>query len=154
MQQCAQCESRRLEQTREDVHMEVDGHTFTAALPALRCLDCDETYIAGPEMGRFELRVAAILARSGMQSGGAFRFMRKAVGLRASDLAELLDVTQETISRWETGKRAVDRSALATLGALVLDKLADRQETLERLRALREPKPVAKRVRLGDGEAA
>jgi hypothetical protein len=68
--------------------------------------------------------------------------------MRATDLAALLDVSAETISRWETEKRAVDRGALALVGNLVRDTLEGRTATLEQLRALREPRPLAKTIQL------
>jgi transcriptional regulator with XRE-family HTH domain len=47
--------------------------------------------------------------------------MRKALGLRAADLAEMLDVTPETLSRWETGKLPMGRTSWLTLSSLALD---------------------------------
>ena len=68
--------------------------------------------------------------------------------LRAIDLGELLNVTPETISRWERGGLPVEHRALALLGGLVADKLAGRQETQARLLALRSPAEVPSTVRL------
>jgi len=73
--------------------------------------------------------------------------MRKVAGIRAVELAELLDVAPETVSHWETGKHAPDRSTLATVAALALDALDGATTTRDRLRALRERPPLAK-VRL------
>ena len=47
--------------------------------------------------------------------------MRKSVPLSAVELASLLRVAPETISRWETGERAVDRAAWLVVRALVLE---------------------------------
>jgi transcriptional regulator with XRE-family HTH domain len=84
----------------------------------------------------------------GPATGETFRFMRKSLGMRAADLAELLDVTPETISRWETGKLDVARSAWATLADVVVEQAEGRSRMLDRLRTLREPKKLAKAVRL------
>src|SRR5207253_1158815 len=97
-----------LQRSRQEDHLEVDGHRFSAFVPALRCECCGEVYLDGQALSRFELLVAGELARSGAQSGEAFQFMRKSIGMRAIDLGKLLDVSHETISRWETGKRPVD----------------------------------------------
>jgi transcriptional regulator with XRE-family HTH domain len=70
--------------------------------------------------------------------------MRKALGLRAADLAGLLGVAAETVSRWETGQRDVDRGALALVGGLVVDRLEGSTATLDRLRALAKPPRTAK----------
>jgi DNA-binding transcriptional regulator YiaG len=62
------------------------------------------------ELGRLELQ-AAIVVLSETQSinGDELRFARKAMGLRQPDLAALLDVATETVSRWETGAETIRR---------------------------------------------
>lgn len=54
------------------------------------------------ELGRFELLAAAALARHGVCTSEAFKFIRKSLGMRATDLGAVLGVAPETISRWET----------------------------------------------------
>ena len=44
--------------------------------------------------------------------------MRKAVGLPAVTLAELLDTSPETVSRWERGVSHIDRAAFAILAGI------------------------------------
>jgi len=71
-------------------------------------------------------------------------------GLRASELGDLLDVSPETVSRWENSHRAAERSVWNTLADLVSDKLRGTRTTLDRLTAHKPhiPKrPV--RLRLG-----
>jgi DNA-binding transcriptional regulator YiaG len=41
--------------------------------------------------------------------GEELRFARKAMGQRQPDLATLLDVATETVSRWETGTEPIRR---------------------------------------------
>jgi DNA-binding transcriptional regulator YiaG len=149
MKRCTHCDkggalvSRTAENSRE-----VGGHLFVAFLPAEACTSCGKVYFESNVLERFELHVAGKLADAGVSTGPAFRFMRKALGMRATDLAALLDVSAETISRWETEKRGVDRGALALVGALVRDTLEGRTSTLQQLRALREPHPLAKTIQL------
>jgi len=149
MKRCTDCDKggvlspRTAENSRE-----VGGHLFVAFLPAQACSSCGKLYFDTNVLERFELHVAGKLADAGVSTGPAFRFMRKALGMRATDLAALLDVSAETISRWETEKRAVDRGALALVGALVRDTLEGRTSTLELLRALREPRALAKTIQL------
>ena len=149
MKRCTHCDSAALlaETTAENTR-EVAGHLFVAFLPAKRCNACGKVYFDAAILERFELYVAAALAEAGVKSGAAFRFMRKAIGMRAAELAQLLDVSAETVSRWETAKRSVDRGALALLGGLVRDAIAGRTSTLEQLRALREPRPLSKTVKI------
>lgn len=89
------------------------------------------------------------LALAGEATGEVFKFIRKAVGMKASELAELLGVAAETISRWETGEREVDRGAFALLADIARERLEGRASTLGMLKALRAPRRLAKTVRLG-----
>jgi len=45
-------------------------------------------------------------------TGEELRFARKAMGLRQPELAALLDVATETVSRWETGADPIRRQTM------------------------------------------
>jgi DNA-binding transcriptional regulator YiaG len=109
---------------------------------------CGEARISDAALERFELAVATELARTGAHSGAAIRYMRKAIGVRAEDLADLLGVRKWTVSRWETGENEAPRAAVATLGTMVFDHLAGSTMTADRLRALRRGPKLAKVVHL------
>ena len=126
----------------------VAGYTFVAHLPAYVCERCDEAVFDYDALHAFNLAIAGKLAELGASSNDAFKLMRTAIGMRAADLAALLDVAPETISRWETGQRSVDRGALMVLGAIVLDQIEGKTRTLDRLRAFREPANAAAEVRI------
>jgi putative zinc finger/helix-turn-helix YgiT family protein len=151
---CKRCKTGRLEKTTAPDSIEVGKHLFTAMVPALRCRSCGEISFDGPSLERFELRVAAELARAGEATGEVVRFMRKAVGLRALDLAELLAVTPETVSRWETGKQPMEHRAMGLLGALVIDRCDGRTSIFDNLRALRSPRKLGRRIDLSLSGAA
>lgn len=146
---CPHCQSagRWVEKVLE-ASREVSGHRFVGNLPAKECSACSHAQFDVESERRFALAVARILADSGLATGEAFRFMRKAIGMRATELAELLDLAPETISRWETEKRAVDRGALALMGNLVRDRLDGRTTTLEGLRTLRSPRKLGSTVKV------
>jgi len=146
---CAACGSDELRAGSTDWRLEIAGIHFTAGLRAKICPDCGESYVDSSELERFELLAARWLADDGARSGDAFRFMRKALGLRAVELAELLDSSPETISRWEHGKlQPVDARAFALLGAMAADRLAGHNDTRSRLEALRSPSKVPNTVSL------
>jgi DNA-binding transcriptional regulator YiaG len=126
----------------------VAGATFVAQLSARACPKCQETYIDGPALERFDLLVAARLLEAGRHEAEVFRFARRALGLRAAELAKLLDVAPETISRWETGERPAGGPLFALLGALVAERLDGGHRTLDMLRAQRRPRALSKEVRL------
>lgn len=136
---CPKCK-KKLKEEEGEIRVAVGDRLFTGKEPAWSCSTCREFYSSGPHRGVFELRVAAELARAGETSGDAMKFMRKALGLRGSDLAELLDVRPETISRWETGKEGVDRRSVALLALLVAERAEGRTTAEDVLRAVMQPK--------------
>ena len=120
----------------------VAGIEFTTELPGGQCGSCSGRTIHGDAAARFELQVAAELMTRGLRSGETFRFMRKALGMKAADLAQVMNVAAETLSRWENDQREVDWPEFLLLGSLVDDKLAGRTTVLTRARALAEPRPA------------
>jgi putative transcriptional regulator len=135
LQRCVRCGGTSFKAAKKRLARNLDGRDFETEIPALQCKTCGEQYFAATDGVRFELAVARRLAELGAASAEAFRFMRKTIGMQAGELAMLLGVARETVSRWETGKRNVDRGAAIALGSLVLD----RDATLKRLRALQKP---------------
>lgn len=145
---CYKCKADKLMPVEVPEHVEVAGHKFTGQVAGHKCAKCGEVLIDGPALERFELLAAAKLAEAGEASGEAFKFMRKSVGLRGADLAALLDVAGETVSRWETGALPVERRALALLDAIVTEAVAGATATLDRLRTLQAPTKLPKVVKV------
>jgi putative zinc finger/helix-turn-helix YgiT family protein len=148
MKRCYKCKSEKLQETTAEDRIKVAGKTFTAMVPVIKCRACGELYYPGPALEAFELDVAGELARHGEASAEAFSFMRRALGVKAVELAELLDVTPETVSRWEHGRQPIDRGAAALLSTMVVDRLEGRTTALDRLKTLLKPEPLPRLVRL------
>ena len=100
--------------------------------------------MAGGALEAFERAVDVAIAQEGPARGDTFRRLRKALGMPAAELAELLAVRAETVSRWETGATPVDRAAWSTLAAMVLEQRDGRSTTIDRLRALHQSPTLAK----------
>ncbi len=126
----------------------VGAHVFKGEVVAPTCSSCGEVFYAAETVEKFELAIAQTLAERGMVSGPAFQFMRRTLGLRAVDLAELLDVAPETISRWEAGARDVDRAAWTALAGLVMDRAEGRDRVISILRTLGKPRKQPKSIRV------
>ncbi len=141
---CPTCEKGKLSKGADERLLVISGITFAAKLPALLCDSCGESIMEGEDLQRFENQVARALVDLGEHTGEAFRFVRKVQGLSAVALAELLDVTPSTLSRWENGEP--DPNAFALLGGLFTDRMAGRTDTLDHLRALRSKARKPKRV--------
>lgn len=158
LQKCVNCAGTAFRDAKRRLARTVDGREFEAEVPARQCKACGAMYIDAGDGERFELAVAGRLAEMGAASAEAFRFMRKAIGMQAGELAALFGIARETISRWETGKREVDRGAAIALGSLVLDKLRGLDTTIKRLRALQKPPrktqaPIYLQLDVVNGEA-
>lgn len=108
----------------------------SVTVPAESCDACGESLIADADFARAENAVTRTLVAAGSVHPEALRWLRKAADLRSMDLAELLGVAPETVSRWEHGTRKIDRAALALVASLALDALDGITTTRDRLRAL------------------
>jgi putative zinc finger/helix-turn-helix YgiT family protein len=142
---CPTCGAERIEQGKTEHAVTVGAQKFVGKLPAEVCGACGESLVMSRALGAFERAVACHLAEHGPATGETFRYMRKAFGMPAKEVAEWLGTVPETISRWETGARDVDLWAWLTLGAIVLDAASGNQRTRERLQQLKARK-LAKTV--------
>jgi len=101
----------------------------------------------GPGLDAFERAITLELARGGEVGPEGFRWLRKAAGLKAVRLAELLDVTPMQVSRWENGRKPLERRAVALVSALALE-VEGKAATRAVLEALATRKKVSRSVRL------
>ena len=75
------------------------------------CPTCGEVGITIPDLPGLIAAVAVARVRTQWRlEGDEIRFLRKACELTAKELAELLQVTAETVSRWENGKAPIGPS--------------------------------------------
>ncbi|MBI4704198.1 MAG: type II toxin-antitoxin system MqsA family antitoxin [Deltaproteobacteria bacterium] len=149
---CAMCGKGTVRNGRVEMKRAIAGHVFVATVRGHKCGACGEDYFDDNDIERTDLVIARALVDEGIVSGEAFKFVRKAAGLRAADLAELLKVTKETVSRWETDRVPIDHAARALLATMLADREAGGTRTQDVLRALRAPKLLGKRVKLGFSE--
>jgi putative zinc finger/helix-turn-helix YgiT family protein len=114
--QCPSCEKPGTIRTWEG---HVERYGIEIAAHGKRCRECGETLFDLAEMKRQERAIAKQLAMRGVRTGSEFRLVRKVAGLRAVDVAAMLDVTPETVSRWERGTVEIPRAAAYVLGDLL-----------------------------------
>ena len=148
MAKCVRCREGELKAGKAIGKLRVGNREFSAEVPVRECASCGETYWSGPAMERLESKAAAALARAGEVSPEGFRLQRKTLGLMAKELAWLLDLTPEQISKYENGKATIERRAAALLAAMVLEEESGRSDTRERLEAFRKPRKLGAKVRL------
>ncbi|MBX3249581.1 MAG: type II toxin-antitoxin system MqsA family antitoxin [Myxococcales bacterium] len=144
---CPSC-GASMRRATQDVSRSIDSLVFEASLPAAECPECGETTFEFQDLARFDLEVAQSLLEHGARSPATLKFVRKALGLKGVEAADLLSISHETLSRWENGKIRPDLNAVAVLGGLVSDALAGQSTMRDRLRALATPKLPANPIRL------
>jgi putative zinc finger/helix-turn-helix YgiT family protein len=133
---CASCGKGKLKASTGRLTRTIAGHRLAGDVACTICGACGERFYATAALVKFEATAAAALAEAGASSGEALRFMRNAVGLKAAELAELLNLTPESISHVETGKREADRRTVALVIAMAVENRAGVTTTIDRLRAL------------------
>lgn len=92
----------------------------------MRC-PCGEILFSDGEVQRQERELASALVARGIRTAAEFKFVRKIAELRAVEVAEMLDVRPETVSRWERGETDIPRLAAFALGELFERPQAVRQ---------------------------
>jgi DNA-binding transcriptional regulator YiaG len=137
MNRCTKCTSTRLTRGEQPFTLDLDRRSFDGFVDGWRCENCAERYYDGNDVEAFEQIVAAWLAVNGVTSHAELKFMRKAAGIRAAELAAWLDVAPETVSHWETGKYTPDVATRGTIAALVLDQLQHLTTTRDELMTAR-----------------
>jgi len=143
--QCVTCGERAVRKGTVALTREVGEHVFSTTVAGHVCGACGETLTDLGDGERFDLAVAEILAEAA-PTGDSFRFLRKVVGLRARDLARMLGITGDTISRWENNKHAIDRAAFFILGQIARERRAGLTAMQDLLVRGEMPKPLPRVV--------
>lgn len=138
MRKCANCDGD-MKRGLAPSQVTIDGVTVTADLPSWTCQKCGETYFVGTTLESFQLTAAEAFGRLGLVSGHVLKFMRKTLGMRATDLASLLGVTPETVSRWETGKHVIERAVMVIVTSLVMSRLGHKTDAEDLLKTYQNP---------------
>ena len=109
MSEC-RCGKGRMEETILPERIEDLGGVVVKLINAVhvyKCNECGEGEIEIPDL--WGLTRAAAMARALMPvqlSGSEIRFMRRALDMTQQEFAGAMEITVETVSRWETGRPA------------------------------------------------
>lgn len=151
MNRCTSCGGKVVAGPQK-IERSIGERIFVSTVDGWSCPDCGEAYYPGDSVEAAERVLATWLATHGISTPGEIKFMRKAAGIKAADLAALLGVSAETVSHWETGKHKADAVTRATIARLVLDALRGEDETRGLLKAQEQP-DTTQRVSLGPAAA-
>lgn len=121
---CAECGTAMIRRAHERTTNVAGVKVTDKTALAFECPNCGEYELSLDELRGYELRAAALVLRDGTRVtpdnvGAIVRFARKAMGLKQVVLAGLLDVTSQTVSRWETGAEPVAKTTQLAILALL-----------------------------------
>lgn len=76
-----------------------------------QCENCDEEIVRIPAMPELNSAIGEVLIKQeSILSGKEIRFLRKNMGLSATQLTKIMGVSNEAISRWENGKQKISKT--------------------------------------------
>jgi putative zinc finger/helix-turn-helix YgiT family protein len=118
---CPRCGTMMAER-RSALELPVNGEEVSVPSAVhLRCPECDEVVLRFSDSRRLQGDAIAIYRKKhGLLSADEIRAIRQRFGLTQSELAHLLHLGANTISRWESG-RNVQTEALEMLLRLIRD---------------------------------
>ena len=118
---CPTC-GTMMEETRGSLHTPVNGEDVAVPrVPHFKCPKCGEQVLTYTQARRFEEDAVALYRKKyGLLSGDGIRAIREHHALTQVELARLLRLGPNTISRWEAG-RNVQTAALDVLLRLIRD---------------------------------
>lgn len=132
MTKCRECggnvDTRVLERYEADNELKKMGVVLVDAVKEHACQACGNAAIEIPDLPGLLAAVAVYRVTSPLRlQGHDIRFLRKVLEISAKQFAESLEVSQETVSRWENDKAPMgpaNEKLLRLLTAYSLDKRA------------------------------
>jgi len=119
-----------------------------------RCPECGEYEVDIPRMEELHRVIAQTVAsKSARLTPQEIRLLRKYLGFSGVDFAATLDVTPETVSRWETGKKKMSPVAERALRLMVFVRSPIDQYPLEKLAGVAQGEAVPLQMKLRDSRA-
>jgi len=107
-----------------------------------KCSRCGHIEVAIPNIAGLHASLArAIVARPSALTRDEFRFLRQYLGHSSRDFARMLGVTAETMSRWQSGKHEIPRTA-DLLVRLLVTRTQPRMDYTDELLTKMKPRPA------------
>ena len=108
---CPECNSEMVRKT-ESHHYTESGldDVYLKGIEICKC-SCGEKIVNIPAMPELHsLLSLSLIKKTSLLNGKEIRFLRKNMDLTAKKLSKYIGVDNATLSRWETGNQAIDKS--------------------------------------------
>ena len=122
-------------------HVELHG------IEVERCNECGKEEISIPRIGQLHNVLSTMfVTQPRMLANVEIRFLRKHIGLSTAEFAEMMGVSRETVSRWETGTNKMGAVADRLLRLLVLSHQPTQSYAVDDLLRSLNDTPVPKKL--------
>lgn len=137
IEKCERCGgplvTRTVPEFRNDALIGIPGVVIVNAVEETRCEKCGQ--LAATGFSDLEGLLAAVAVARVMAphklSAADVRFLRKVLGWSSKELAEKLEVRNETVSRWENNKEPVGPTSEKLLRLIVAEFVAEKAPAVE-----------------------
>jgi putative zinc finger/helix-turn-helix YgiT family protein len=113
---------------------------FLNGITVHTCAKCGAEFPELPAVQNLHAAIGkAVLAQREALRGEEVRFLRKEMGIKAKDFAEMLGVTKVAVSRWENSKKPLNSIADRLIRCVfLLHRLKEKEETPDEIRTFLE----------------
>lgn len=118
MDTCFSCDVGTLSERTLDFAFSFGGHALVHRVDGLVCPACGERMFALETIETVERESACIVLAERPVTGAVVRDARRVLGLTPTELAALLDLTDEDLARYEASEEAVPKTLALALFAL------------------------------------
>ncbi len=102
---CFSCNKKMSEKIEQYHYKESGLDNVYLETPVFRCNKCKEVIADIPAIDELHMHITiGLIKKDSMLAGKEIKFLRKQMGLKANELANILGVTKQTVSRWENEK--------------------------------------------------
>jgi putative zinc finger/helix-turn-helix YgiT family protein len=119
-----------------------------------RCPECGEYEVDIPRLDELHRLIAQeVASKKARLTPQEIRLLRKYLGFSGVDFAATLDVTPETVSRWETGKKQMSPVAERALRLMIFVRDPVEEYPLEKLAEVAQGEAIPLRMKLRESRS-
>jgi len=129
MQKCVECGGKIHTIKDRPYHYDESGlDVVLYGITQFQCEDCGEDYVSLPNVERLHRAIGGFICsqRKALLTPAEIIFLRKDLHLKSKELAALLGVRPETVSRWERGKESIGETQDRLLRSIYMNYASEK----------------------------
>jgi putative zinc finger/helix-turn-helix YgiT family protein len=129
MKKCIECGGETLPvKNKPYMYDECGLEVVLYGITQFKCMQCRETYVSLPNVEALHRAIGGAVCskRKALLTPDEIKFLRKDLHLKSKELAGVLGVRPETVSRWETGKEAIGETQDRLLRSIYMNYASEK----------------------------